>query len=70
MIKVRWVLHHMDFFRVFFQNPDAPTRGVPITHFDFSGYGASTYSNWVNPEAKYATVAQAKFDKAAGQGSA
>ncbi|RYZ62776.1 MAG: hypothetical protein EOO14_01255 [Chitinophagaceae bacterium] len=58
---------HGFFQKVFFQNADAPTRGVPITHLDFSGYGASTFSNWVNPEARYATVAQAKFDMLRGR---
>ncbi|WP_316797136.1 hypothetical protein [Pedobacter agri] len=41
--------------------------GVPITHIDFSGYGASTYSNWLNPVGKYATVAQVKFDVLRGR---
>ncbi|SEK17963.1 hypothetical protein [Parapedobacter koreensis] len=36
--------------------------GVPLTHIDFSGYGASTYSDWRRPLAKYASIAQAKFD--------
>ncbi|SER00571.1 hypothetical protein [Pedobacter rhizosphaerae] len=36
--------------------------GVPLTHIDFSGYGASTYSNWLAPLAKYADIAQVKFD--------
>ncbi|MCC2591138.1 hypothetical protein [Chryseobacterium sp. MFBS3-17] len=41
--------------------------GVPITHIDFSGYGASTFSNWKNPTAKFATIAQAKFDVLKGR---
>ncbi|MBA5247819.1 hypothetical protein H1R16_06520 [Marnyiella aurantia] len=41
--------------------------GIPITHIDFSGYGASTFSNWQNPTAKFASIAQAKFDVLKGR---
>src|SRR5690606_20923995 len=41
--------------------------GIPITHIDFSGYGASTFSNWQNPTAKFASIAQAKFDLLKGR---
>ena len=36
--------------------------GVPITHIDFSGYGASTFSNWKNPLVKFASISPAEFD--------
>jgi len=36
--------------------------GVPLTHIDFSGYGASTFSKWKNPLMKFASISQAKFD--------
>lgn len=41
--------------------------GVPITHIDFSGYGASTFSDWQNPTAKFAAIAQAKFNVLKGR---
>lgn len=41
--------------------------GVPLTHIDFSGYGASTYSNWLAPQAKFAAIAQVKFDILVGR---
>jgi len=41
--------------------------GVPLTHIDFSGYGASTYSNWLAPLAKFADIAQVKFDVMRGR---
>lgn len=47
-------------------SPQKP-RGVPLTHFDFSGYGASTFSNWKNPAVKFASISQAKFDVLKGR---
>lgn len=41
--------------------------GVPVTHIDFSGYGASTFSDWKRPKAKYASIAQAKFNMIRGR---
>jgi hypothetical protein len=45
---------------------DAPTgfkkRGVPLTRIDFSGYGASIFSHWMNPNAAIAATSQAVFD--------
>ena len=38
------------------------SRGVPMTRVDFSGYGASIFSNWFNPLAQMAQTSQAKFD--------
>jgi hypothetical protein len=38
------------------------SRGVPMTRIDFSGYGASIFSNWFNPLAQMAQTSQAKFD--------
>jgi hypothetical protein len=37
-------------------------RGVPLTRMDLSGYGASIFSNWLNPKATIAATSQAKFD--------
>ncbi|VAX33464.1 hypothetical protein MNBD_NITROSPIRAE01-1, partial [hydrothermal vent metagenome] len=37
-------------------------RGVPLERIDLSGYGASTFSNWLNPKAAMAETSQAKFD--------
>ncbi|MBI5473811.1 MAG: hypothetical protein HY961_15850 [Ignavibacteriae bacterium] len=37
-------------------------RGVPLERIDLSGYGASTFSNWLNPKAAIAETSQAKFD--------
>jgi hypothetical protein len=36
--------------------------GVPLERIDLSGYGASTTSHWLNPNASIADVSQAKFD--------
>ena len=38
------------------------SRGVPLTRIDFSGYGASVFSNWFNPMAQMAQTSQSKFD--------
>ena len=37
-------------------------RGVPLTRIDLSGYGASCFSNWLNPNAAFAETSQARFD--------
>lgn len=61
---------HQIFQEVFFQpgNINGPkSKGVPLTHIDLSGYGASTFSNWLNPPAKYADIAQVKFDLLLGR---
>ena len=42
-------------------------RGVPLTRIDLSGYGASTYSNWINKEAQFASTSQARFDVLVGR---
>ncbi|MDQ3022602.1 MAG: hypothetical protein M3R36_18865 [Bacteroidota bacterium] len=41
--------------------------GVPITHIDFSGYGASMFSDWRNPKALIAQVSQTRFDVLIGR---
>jgi len=42
-------------------------RGVPLERIDFSGYGASMFSNWLNSDAKFAQTSQAKFDVLIGR---
>ncbi len=42
-------------------------RGVPLTRIDLSGYGASSFSNWLNPKATIAETSQAKFDMFVGR---
>jgi hypothetical protein len=43
------------------------SRGVPLTRFDLSGYGASIFSNWLNPKATIAATSQTKFDVILGR---
>ena len=45
------------------------SRGVPLERIDFSGYGASTFSNWLDPNATIAATSQAKFDVFVGRTS-
>ncbi|HEX8031652.1 MAG TPA: hypothetical protein VF491_24455, partial [Vicinamibacterales bacterium] len=42
-------------------------RGVPLTRIDLTGYGASTFSNWVNSTAAFAQTSQARFDVFVGR---
>lgn len=42
-------------------------RGVPLTRIDLSGYGASTFSNWLNPAAAFGATSQARFDILVGR---
>ncbi len=57
-----------DVTRIFNKEFDPPTggvtiqRGVPLERIDLSGYGASAFSNWLNPKAAIAETSQAKFD--------
>ncbi len=44
-------------------------RGVPLTRIDFSGYGASIFSHWQNPNAAIASTSQARFDVFVGRTS-
>ena len=42
--------------------PGVKDRGVPLKRIDFSGYGASTMSDWRNRNAMIAQTSQARFD--------
>ena len=42
-------------------------RGVPLTRIDLTGYGATTFSNWLNPAAAFAQTSQARFDVLVGR---
>ncbi|MDR4498703.1 MAG: hypothetical protein MRK02_12415 [Candidatus Scalindua sp.] len=42
---------------------------VPLKRIDISGYGASTFSNWRNPDAQIAATSQAQFDVIVGRTS-
>ena len=47
--------------------PLKTSRGVPLTRIDFSGYGASMFSEWANPAAQIAQTSQVKFDAFVGR---
>ncbi|OBX26617.1 hypothetical protein LX77_01084 [Gelidibacter algens] len=40
---------------------------VPLERIDFSGYGASIFSNWLNESANYGAVSQVRFDVLIGR---
>ena len=40
---------------------------VPLERIDFAGYGASIFSNWLNPNANFGSVSQVKFDVLIGR---
>ncbi|WP_194778014.1 hypothetical protein [Pararhodonellum marinum] len=42
-------------------------KGVPVTTIDFSGYGASMFSDWLGPSAEIAQTSQARFDVMLGR---
>jgi hypothetical protein len=52
------------FNREFFTNP---TRKVPLEQIEFSGYGASIVSNWLDDGATIASVSQATFEVLVGR---
>ncbi|MHB8628174.1 MAG: hypothetical protein ACYDEO_18455 [Aggregatilineales bacterium] len=55
----------------FYSSPPSPDpydqRGVPLTRIDLSGYGASTFSSWINKDAAFAETSQARFDVLIGR---
>jgi hypothetical protein len=42
--------------------PGGANPRVPVNRIDFSGYGATLFSNWLNPNAEIAATSQARFD--------
>ena len=42
---------------------------VPLERMDFSGYGATIFSNWLDPNAQIAATSQTKFDVLIGRTS-
>ena len=47
--------------------PGSQTAAVPVTRMDLSGYGASMFSDWVDPNANPPAVVQARFDVITGR---
>ena len=41
--------------------------GVPLTRIDLSGYGASSFSNWLHPQAAIASTSQVQFELMMGR---
>jgi hypothetical protein len=53
-----------------FFDPSKPLdykKGVPVTRIDLSGYGESTFSEWLNKGAQFAQTSQAKFNVFVGR---
>ena len=51
-----------DIFNNEFAGSQLRVRGVPLERYDFSGYGANVFSNWLNKGAEIAAVSKAIFD--------
>lgn len=49
--------------------PGGANARVPVERMDISGYGATLFSNWLNPNAAIAATSQAKFDVLIGRTS-
>lgn len=47
--------------------PSAPTRRVPVTRLDVSGYGGSCFSEWLDRQAAYASAAKVQFQVLVGR---
>ncbi len=47
--------------------PSSEHRRVPVTRLDISGYGESTFSEWLHPSAAYAQTAKAQFEVMVGR---
>jgi hypothetical protein len=49
--------------------PGAAGAAVPVTRIDFSGYGASSFSDWTDPGADPPNVVQTRFNMIVGRAS-
>jgi hypothetical protein len=49
--------------------PGGKTPTVPLKRIDFSGYGASIYSEWIKPDAKPAEIIKVQFETSVGRTS-
>ncbi|HEY1329477.1 MAG TPA: hypothetical protein VGI14_21260 [Casimicrobiaceae bacterium] len=49
--------------------PSAPSPRVPLTRIDVSGFGASTFSDWRNPDDTAAAISKVRFDVLVGRTS-
>jgi hypothetical protein len=47
--------------------PSGANPRVPVERMDISGYGATIFSNWLNPQAEIAATSQTKFDVLIGR---
>jgi hypothetical protein len=47
--------------------PSAKKPRIPVTRIDFSGYGASTFSSWIDPVSPPPTVVQVRFNVILGR---
>ncbi len=54
-------------FDQFKEFSNSSTAKVPLERIDFSGYGASIFSNWQNESANFGRVNQVKFDVLIGR---
>ncbi|MCY7420213.1 MAG: hypothetical protein LH478_00485 [Chitinophagaceae bacterium] len=56
-----------DITKSFSEFSNGPSAKVPLQRIDFSGYGASIFSNWQNDQANFGRVNQVKFDVLIGR---
>jgi hypothetical protein len=56
------------FFNAAFR-PTSGLRHVPVSRVDFSGYGASAFSKWINENASAVDVTKVEFDLLTGRTS-
>jgi hypothetical protein len=50
-------------------NPGKPQAGVPLKRIDFTGYGASTFSEWINGSPAVPEVKKVQFEASVGRTS-
>ena len=66
-----WYIFNGDFFfsdsKNDSKNPPQYHIGVPVTRIDLSGYGESTFSEWLNKGAQFAQTSQTKFNVFVGR---
>ncbi|WP_336215989.1 hypothetical protein [Nonomuraea sp. LPB2021202275-12-8] len=55
------------FFNATFNTMDDSVKHVPLTRIDFSGYGASTFSSWVNDNPNPVDVTKVEFGVMTGR---
>ncbi len=66
-VTVHEIFQNEFYLNTITSKPEVKPDGVPLTHIDFSGYGASMFSDWKFPAASIGQVSKVRFDVSVGR---